>query len=61
MKYEELSNPVCAPKTVARIIKKAISKPDERYRKTEQFLEDLMEAKIILRKMNLIRQLVLNR
>lgn len=45
MKYEELSNPVCAPKTVARIIKKAISKPDERYRKTEQFLEDLMEAK----------------
>ena len=45
MKYEELSNPVCAPKTVARIIKKAISKPDERYRKTEQLLEDLMEAK----------------
>lgn len=45
MKYEELSNPVCAPKTVARIIKKAISKPDERYRKTEQLLEDLIEAK----------------
>lgn len=45
MKYEELSNPVCAPKTVARIIKKAISKPDERYRKTEQLLEDLMETK----------------
>lgn len=45
MKYEELSNPVCAPKTVARIIKKAISKPDERYRKTEQLLEDLMDAK----------------
>lgn len=45
MKYEELSNPVCAPKTVARIVKKAISKPDERYRKTEQLLEDLMDAK----------------
>ena len=46
MKYEELSNPVCAPKTVARNYKRRqfqnLMKDIERQNK---LLEDLMEAK----------------
>lgn len=57
MKYEKLSNPVCAPKEIAAIIRKAISSPEERYKRADDFLNDLLEAKNKLSKEELSRKI----
>ena len=57
MKYEKLSNPVCAPKEIAEIIRKAISSPEERYKRADDFLNDLLEAKNKLSKEELSRKI----
>lgn len=57
MKYEKLSNPVCAPKEIAAIIRKAISSPEERYKTADDFLNDLLEAKNKLSKEELSRKI----
>jgi len=45
MKYEELKAPLCAPDNVAKIILKAVSEPQNRYKTVTEFLEDFENAK----------------
>lgn len=50
MNYEKLEAPVCAPLSVANIIKKAISTPSERYIKAKDMSKDLSDVKTNLTK-----------
>ena len=45
MNYEKLEAPVCAPLSVANIIKKAISERTKRYSSAKDLSKDLLEAK----------------
>lgn len=45
MEYDQVANPMCAPKNVAKAIKKAISKPEERYQNAVDFENDLIDAR----------------
>ena len=57
MQYDKVNDPICAPKSVAKIIKKAISRPNERYQNVADMEKELLEAKAKLSQKELERKI----
>lgn len=57
MQYDKLPNPLEAPDSIAKIIKKAVSKSDERYQSAVDIEKDLIVAKSKLSEKQLSRQI----